>query len=164
MYSISKAQPKDIDGILRVIEEGRQIMRQSGNLTQWTEGYPKKEMIQKDIQKESGYLVKDDDDATLAYFAFIEGPDPTYSYIYEGEWLDLDTPYHVLHRMAKDRSAKGVFSLVMDFIKARSKSIRVDTHERNPIMRHLLEKNGFLYCGKIICSDGTERLAYQRLP
>lgn len=161
MHRIFKAKTEDISAILHLLEEGRQIMRACGNVTQWTGGYPTKEMIQQDIQVGGGYLIKDGEGTPLAYFAFLEGPDPTYSYIYEGQWLDLDTPYHVLHRLAKDRGAKGVFSVVMDFMKAHSRCLRVDTHEKNLIMRHLLEENGFVYCGKIICSDDTERLAYQ---
>lgn len=161
MHYIIKAQLKDMDDILLLLEEGRQIMRQTGNLTQWSEGYPKTDMILRDIQSEGGYLVKDEDGTCLAYFAFLKGPDPTYSYIYEGQWMDLGTPYHVLHRLAKRRDAKDIFTAVMEFMRERAKSIRVDTHEKNPIMRHLMEKNGFTYCGKIICSDDTERLAYQ---
>ena len=29
-------------------------------------------------------------------------------------------------------------------------------------MQHLLDKNGFTYCGIIYLDDGTERLAYQK--
>lgn len=41
-------------------------------------------------------------------------------------------------------------------------SIRIDTHRDNKPMQHLLNKNGFRYCGIIYLEDGDERLAYQR--
>ena len=43
----------------------------------------------------------------------------------------------------------------------QSEEIRVDTHEANLPMQRLLEKNGFVKCGKIQVADGTERIAFQ---
>ena len=41
-------------------------------------------------------------------------------------------------------------------------NLKIDTHRDNRIMQHLLDKNGFTYCGIIYLDDGTERLAYQK--
>ncbi len=41
-------------------------------------------------------------------------------------------------------------------------NLKIDTHRDNKIMQHLLEKNGFKYCGIINTDDGTERMAYQK--
>ena len=38
---------------------------------------------------------------------------------------------------------------------------RCDTHEKNTVMQHILEKLGYVYCGKVPI-DG-ERLAYQKI-
>ncbi|MEG2939218.1 MAG: GNAT family N-acetyltransferase, partial [Oscillospiraceae bacterium] len=42
-------------------------------------------------------------------------------------------------------------------------SIRVDTHEKNLPMRAMLEKNGFVYCGRVLLSDADNapRIAFE---
>ena len=96
----------------------------------------------------------------VAYFALLPSPEPTYSYI-DGAWL-TDEPYGVIHRMASYPAAHGIFAAIMDFAAARYAHLRIDTHRDNRIMRHLIEKHGFTYCGIIWLTDGTERLAYER--
>ncbi len=41
-------------------------------------------------------------------------------------------------------------------------SLRADTHQDNRIMQHLLQKNGFVYCGVIHLANGVLRLAFER--
>lgn len=40
--------------------------------------------------------------------------------------------------------------------------MRIDTHERNLIMQHLLEENSYQKCGRIYVADGSPRIAYQK--
>lgn len=48
--------------------------------------------------------------------------------------------------------------------KARGvRSLRCDTHRGNTVMRHTLEKNGYVLCGVIYLRDGAERVAYEKL-
>ena len=96
----------------------------------------------------------------VAYFALLPSPEPTYSYI-DGAWL-TDEPYGVIHRMASYPDVHGIFAAIIDFAAARHAHLRIDTHRDNRIMRHLIEKHGFTYCGIIWLTDGTERLAYER--
>jgi hypothetical protein len=49
----------------------------------------------------------------------------------------------------------------MDYCFSQDPNIRIDTHRDNKIMRHLVEKHGFAYCGIIYLDNGDERLAYQ---
>ena len=42
-------------------------------------------------------------------------------------------------------------------------SIKIDTHEQNLGMQHILRKNGYTYCGVIYVEDGTKRLAYEKV-
>ena len=51
---------------------------------------------------------------------------------------------------------------MLSFCLTHSDNIRIDTHRDNVIMRHLLEKHGFKYCGIIYLENGDERLAYQK--
>ena len=46
---IRKAQPEDLPRILEIYAFARQFMRETGNPTQWAGGYPKEELIRKDI-------------------------------------------------------------------------------------------------------------------
>lgn len=160
---IRKARVEDVEGILQVLREAKEIMVESGNPSQWEVGYPSRECIEGDIRCGHGYVCCGEDGVPEAYFAFMPGPDPTYTIIEGGEWLDDDSPYYVIHRMAKLKQSRGVFGAVIDYCATVSPNLRVDTHKDNMIMQHSLLKHGFAYCGIIYLADGRERLAYQRL-
>ena len=148
--------------IMRVMDAARKIMRQSGNMHQWSEGYPSEAVITTDMEKRGGFVVEDAGHV-VGYFAFLLSPEPTYAKIYDGEWLDDVQSYHVVHRMASYPDAHGVFADIMDFCFSRDANIRIDTHRDNTIMQHNIEKHGFKYCGIIYLANGDERLAYQKL-
>lgn len=159
---VRKTKFEDVAAIMSVIDAAKKIMRQSGNMHQWEDNYPSETVITSDIQKNGGFAVEDDG-KPVGYFAFLPSPDPTYAKIYEGEWLDDERSYHVIHRIASYPHAHGIFSSIMDFCFSHDANIRVDTHKDNKIMQHNLLKHGFTYCGIIYLSSGDERLAYQRL-
>ena len=52
-------------------------------------------------------------------------------------------------------------SFCLNWALTRVRQFKIITHRDNRIMQHLLDKNGFTYCGIIYLDDGTERLAYQ---
>lgn len=160
MRSIRKAAMNDVPVIMRLIDEARVIMRSCGNVNQWIDGYPSEETIQNDINNGHCYLLEEEDGHIVASFAFIPGPEPTYKEIFEGRWLD-DAPYYVVHRLASTASSHGVFNDVMDYCMGVAGNLRIDTHRDNVIMRHVIERYGFTYCGIIYLLSGDERLAYQ---
>lgn len=160
MRSIRKAAMNDVPVIMRLIDEARVIMRSCGNVNQWIDGYPSEETIQNDINNGHCYLLEKQDGQIVASFAFIPGPEPTYKKIFEGRWLD-DAPYYVVHRLASTASSHGVFNDVMDYCMGVAGNLRIDTHRDNVIMRHVIERYGFTYCGIIYLLSGDERLAYQ---
>ncbi|MBR1526072.1 MAG: hypothetical protein IJ640_05360 [Prevotella sp.] len=51
----------------------------------------------------------------------------------------------------------------MDYCFGITDNIRIDTHRDNRIMQHLMQKEGFTYCGIIYLDNGDERLAYQKM-
>lgn len=161
MRTFRKAEIEDIPKIMRLVDEARGIMRSSGNMNQWTDGYPSRAIIRQDICNGHGYICMEPSGEMVAYFAFIPGPEPTYLKIYDGRWLD-DKPYHVVHRLASTQDSHGIFNDVMDYCMAVAGNLRIDTHRDNTIMRHVIEKYGFYYCGIIYLADGSERLAFQR--
>jgi len=89
---IREAQLSDMTDIMTVMDAAKGIMRQSGNLHQWGEGYPSEAIITADMEKDGGFVVVDDD-KIVGYFAFLKSPEPTYAKIYEGKWLDDEAPY-----------------------------------------------------------------------
>ena len=160
--NIRKARLSDMSEIMLVMDAAKKIMRSSGNMHQWGEGYPSEAVIMSDIEKGSGYVVEDEG-KVVGYFAFLPSPEPTYSKIYEGQWLDDELPYHVIHRIASYPDAHGIFNSIMDFCFSHETNIRIDTHRDNKIMQHNITKHGFTYCGIIYLLSGDERLAYQKI-
>ena len=152
--------PEDAEAIMSVFAAAKAIMRASGNMNQWKEGYPSLESVQADIDRNGSFVVEDNG-RVVAYFAFLESPEPTYARIYEGEWLDDSRPYHVIHRIASYPDAHGIFQSIMTFCLAVEPNIRIDTHRDNRIMRHVITQSKFTYCGIIYLASGDERLAYQ---
>ena len=164
--TIREAKPADIPEIMQVMEAAKKIMRQSGNMHQWGDGYPSEAVIYNDMEKNGGFVIEEgdgEDKTIVGYFAFLPSPEPTYSKIYDGEWLDDTTPYHVVHRIASYPDVHGIFSNIMDFCFSRDTNIRIDTHKDNLIMQHNIERHGFTYCGIIYLAFGDERLAYQHI-
>ena len=160
--TIRKAKPCDLTRILRVYEIAREHMRQSGNPTQWGTDKPKKELLEDDIRKGELFVGENEEGHICFVFAFILGEDPTYSYIEDGNWLS-DEPYGTIHRIASDGTLSGVVKSAVDYCKNTISNLRIDTHENNKTMQHVLEKLGFTRCGIIYIEDGTPRIAYQRL-
>ena len=157
---IRNAVPSDIPDILRIYEVARETMRQSGNPTQWAGDYPGLPEAEYDIAAGTGFVIVDEQDVAHATFMFAPGPDPTYAIIEDGAWLD-DEPYGVIHRIASDGQLRDVLSTAVDFCRARIPNLRIDTHEDNVIMQHVLAKKGFMRCGIIYLETGDPRVAFQ---
>lgn len=158
--NIRKAEYGDLDAILKVYQAAREYMRQSGNPNQWGTDKPKKEWLEQDIEKGNLYVGENDSGEIHFVFAFILGADPTYSYIEDGSWPS-DEPYGTIHRIASDGTVSGVVKMAVEYGKSIISNIRIDTHEDNKTMQHVVEKLGFERCGIIYIEDGTPRIAYQ---
>ena len=161
-FAIRNATSHDLPHIMPVIAAAKKIMVDSGNLNQWIDGYPSAEVIAADISNGVGYVVTLGDEI-VGYFAMIPSPEPTYSYIEGGQWLDDELPYLVVHRIASTPTVHGIFKAIIDFCFTQCNNVRIDTHRDNAIMQHNLTKHGFTYCGIIYLANGHQRLAYQRM-
>ena len=160
---IRKAVKADTPRLKEVFAAARQFMVETGNPTQWTDGYPSDELLQADIDSGDCYTIANDGEHIVATFVLRPGDDPTYSTIYGGAWLS-DCPYATIHRIASSGEVRGIMHSVMAFALSRYKSLRIDTHRDNTVMQNAVLKEGFRYCGIIHCWSGDERLAYQYLP
>lgn len=159
---IRKATIADLPCITGIYALARQYMQQTGNPTQWTNGYPSDELIREDIAK-GGCHVYISGNEIAGVFYFKQEEDATYRQIYNGRWLNNE-PYGVVHRLASTGKVKGIATYCLQWCFEQHPNIRVDTHQDNQIMQAVLIKNGFVKCGTIYTDNGTERIAFQKLP
>lgn len=159
---IERAKIENLETILSVYDKAKGIMRASGNIHQWTGGYPARALIAENIENGKLYTVKGDDGLIHGVFYLAKEDDPTYQKITGGNWLS-DEPYCVIHRIAQDGCLRGLLKAALDFSLSLCTHTRIDTHEDNVIMRHQLEKNGLSERGIIYLDDGSERIAYERV-
>lgn len=166
MYTIRKSTTADIDSIMLLAKAARQIMKDNGNPTQWTDNHPSRETIEDDVQHADSYVICKMEGEIVGTFVFKQGPDPSYAKIYNGEWIDNTRTYHVIHRIMSTPDAHGIFAAIMDYCNKHADNLRIDTHRNNSIMQHLIKKYGFHYCGIVHIIDldtDFERLAYQKI-
>lgn len=163
-FELVPAKLTDLSVCMEILDSGRAFQRQQG-FTQWRDGYPAAADVQRDIESDGAYLLTvDGSPAAYVYIGF-DG-DPSYPAI-EGKWR-FDEPYGVLHRVAISTTFRGMglsgvlFTLAGELVKSRGFNVlRIDTHEDNKRMQHVLTKNGFSYCGSVL-QNGEPRLAYDK--
>ncbi len=166
---IRKTEITDLDVVMPIFDEARATIAALG-IDQWQNGYPSEEVIKADIEKEQSRVAELDGEI-CATFALIFDGEPTYDKIYDGEWLTgKSESYIAIHRVAISVAmrGRGIAGEIIDYAvdAARSlgrRSIRIDTHRGNIVMRKMLEKQGFSYCGVIYIADDAERVAYERV-
>lgn len=158
---IRKSRLDEIEEIMKTYDIARQRMRDNGNSKQWINGYPSRELIEEDIRNGYSYVLSEREEI-YAVFALIGGEDPTYKVIENGEWLN-DEPYMTIHRIGSNGKIKNISGICYEWAMQRTDNLRIDTHEDNTIMRHVLKKNGFSECGTIYIEDGSPRIAYQKV-
>lgn len=157
---IRKAKLADLDILLKMYENARMFMTSHGNPTQWGNTYPPKALLAQDIEDGNSYVCEEHG-KIIAAFYYTMGRDDTYTKIYNGQWLD-ESPYGVVHRITSDGTIRGAASFCLNWALKQCTNLRIDTHRDNVVMQHMLDKNGFKYCGVIYLEDGSERLAYQK--
>ena len=57
---IRKATLEDMPILLEIYDRARKFMASCGNVNQWTNGYPSKEILSEDIKKGEMYVLEDD--------------------------------------------------------------------------------------------------------
>ena len=173
---IRKAEISDIDSICRIICEAQAQMARLG-IDQWQNGYPDRLAIEADIRSGVGLVlcekkeVEEECSEIMAYCAAIFGVESTYVRIDGGKWLtDNDSRYVVVHRLAvADRfKHQGVATDFMHRVERLAierccDSFRIDTHRDNRYMHALCSRLGFVRCGIIYVSDGSPRVAYEKV-
>ena len=118
-------------------------------------------MVQTGESTNMAYIYNDDikQIATVT----LEGNPITYSVIRDGRWLD-DSEYAVIHRIASSGRRRGVLHEALSYASGLCSHIRIDTHAMNAPMQRALAREGFVRTGIIVCDDGTDRVAFERVP
>ena len=163
-YELTLAQAEDFRRCMDILNAGREFQREQGFI-QWPDGYPDEESVRGDLRDGLGYVLKVDGVIAAYMYIGFDG-DPAYPAIV-GAWR-FDGPYAVIHRMAIGEAYRGrgltgaVFYLVGEIARQRGVDVlRIDTHEDNLRMRHVLQKHGFTCCGTVI-QNGGDRLAFDK--
>lgn len=139
---IRLAQNQDFKEILMIYAYARKFMAEHGNPTQWGSTSPREEVLRNDIRQQQLYVIENDaKDKILGVFALIIGEDPTYQRIEQGSWKD-ESLYGTLHRVASAPGAHGILEQALDFSSGKITHLRIDTHEDNEVMQHLILKTG----------------------
>ena len=158
--TIKKAQLTVLGTLRQIYDYARDQMKKNGNPSQWGDSHPSEAVVLADIRNSQSYVIEENG-KICGTFAFIIGDDPTYRVLEHGRWLN-EAPYGTIHRLAGNGSVKGIFAACLAWCLSRIPNIRIDTHQDNLTMQHLLEKNGFIKCGIIYTEDNSPRLAYQK--
>lgn len=156
---VRNAVLEDMEQIMEVYRLAKEYMVASGNPNQWINGYPSREVIEKDIKKQQLYVCEENGQIHGTFMFFV-GEEPTYQVIEQGAWKN-DEPYGTIHRLGSDGTCKGIFKECLSFCREKHANLRADTHHDNKTMQHLLEKHGFERCGIVYMNDGSLRIAYQ---
>ena len=156
---IRRMTPEDLPAVMELYRGAQARMETAGN-PQWPKGWPSEEKVREDIERGFGHVILDGD-TLVGAFALALGEEPTYAVIENGAWLN-DEPYGTLHRVASDGKTRGIMQAALEFCEGVIPNMRVDTHETNAAMQHILEKNGYVSCGIIYVEDGSPRRAYQK--
>lgn len=157
---IRNAETGDLPRISDIYKHARQFMAEHGNPAQWNNSFPPEELLKECLHDRRLYVVADQE-TIHGVFTFAIGEDATYQVIYQGAWLS-DSPYGAIHMVASDGETHGLLGKIVSYCEQQISHLRIDTHEDNTIMQHLIEKYGFQKCGIIHAQDGTPRIAYEK--
>lgn len=164
-YSFTKATISEIPAIWTILQKAILRRKEDGS-EQWQDGYPNPTVIQKDIDKEAGFVLKDGE-TVIGYTALLINDEPEYKNII-GQWLSNDD-FVVFHRVAlsEDYLGKGLAKKILEYIEEFALnnniySIKADTNFDNAAMLKILENSGYNYCGKVYFR-GSERNAFEKV-
>lgn len=165
---IRQAKKEDLNTIYSLIQRGKKVLAQE-KIPQWQGIYPQKEDILQDIKQGYGYLLIKNGQIVGTATLF-QREDSNYQQIYAGAWQKGLGKYATIHRIAIEPNFKGqhlgdyFFSnLISEAYRLGFREVRIDTHEKNKRMQHLILKAGFEYAGIVYMHQdpNDQRKAFQ---
>lgn len=160
-----QAIPEDVEQIMGIIDQAKAYLKNNG-VDQWQKGYPNEHSILDDIESNVGYVLVDKE-VIAAYVCITFEPEEFYEHL-QGQWKS-NQPYAAIHRAAISDHYRGqgiatkIFQFAEELCYSRDiHSIKVDTDNDNVVMKHILQKNGFEYCGTV-CFDNSDKIAFEKV-
>jgi GNAT superfamily N-acetyltransferase len=164
-YRFRRAKISEVSTIWDILQHAI-LRRKVDGSNQWQDGYPNTNVLQKDIEKEAGFVLTEDE-TIIGYCAIVINDEPEYERI-EGNWL-TNNDFVVFHRLAIASSylgkgcAKIIFQFIEDFaIQNKIYSVKADTNFDNLAMLHLFELMDYTYCGEVYFR-GSPRKAFEKV-
>ena len=151
---------------MQIIDMAKLHLKNQG-IDQWQDGYPDLESIIADINADRGYFIISED-APIGYMCLDFEGEPVYAQL-DGKWQGSGK-YAALHRLAISDKGRGkgygkkAFELAEEYCRSQGiNSIRVDTKNTNPKMRHVITSNGYIYRGDVYYETSGERMAFEKV-
>jgi ribosomal protein S18 acetylase RimI-like enzyme len=148
--SLVQAHRGHIPTVVRLIATCTHTMREHG-IDQWDDLYPNEEIITRDVDSGSLYVLEQDD-RCLAAVSLNQEQDAAYQTVH---WFGGE-PALVVHRLCVDpaHQGNGIGNRVMAFAEAHAKqqfyvSIRLDAYTGNPRAVRLYERRGYRKAGQV---------------
>lgn len=161
---VRKSTLADLTALMEVFDKGREIQHQSGNFSQWNNGYPSHDLLKQDILTGHSYVVISDEaevdypeGTILGTYYLHQGPNPIFASINPIQWLNQEN-YVTVHRMSSNGLVKGAGRFILQTVIDSHENVRLFTHEDNGQMLKLCLALGFQHCGYFNLVDGTERI------
>lgn len=146
----AKATPQQADEIFQVYKDATKIMNEN-NIYQWSENYPGREDIEKDIINGNLYVLMSEG-KVVACVVLDQHQEPEYDQI---PWEDSSGRFLVVHRLCvnPEFQGKGISRTLLAEIEQFAKkegyaSIRLDTQMKNEKAMYLYESFGYEKRGK----------------
>lgn len=164
-YSFRLAKAEEVNAIWDILQEAIDRRKADGS-AQWQDGYPNLQVVAKDIERDAGYVLVEED-RLVGYCALFIDDEPAYDDI-QGNWL-TDGSFVVFHRVAvsKDYVGKGIAQQLLLHIESFARdreipSLRADTNFDNAAMLRIFEKLNYQYCGEVVFRGGS-RKAFEKI-
>ncbi len=157
-YQIVQAKLSDVDSIVDMYRQATARLREIG-LNQWTDHYPNKNIIQKDIEQEQLFILKNNANI-LGAVTLNEEQEEKYKTI---DWKYRDGKVLVIHRLVihPDHQGLGFARILMDYSenvarKQQYSSIRLDAYSSNKQIIQFYSNRNFEHRGEIFFPERTE--------
>lgn len=164
-YKFRKAEWQELEPIWEIIRLAIVRRKEEGS-NQWQDGYPNRDVLQKDIERGIGFVLTEGN-VIVGYAAVLVNDEPVYAGI-DGKWL-TNGDFVVVHRVAvsADFVGKGLAQKILSFVEEYAVrigiySIKADTNFDNIAMMKTFDKKGYVYCGEVYFR-GSPRRAYEKV-
>lgn len=169
---IRLATLSDLEAILNITTQASARLAKQG-IPQWQGGYPSRAHFKSDLVKKQLYVAVDEQGIVTGFASISLDEDPNYDVIEGSTFWSIPHPSVVIHRLAINENSlgKGIAQALYQHaeliaIQHQRHSLKVDTHEKNTAMNHLILKMGYHLIGRVkLAHDAIDpwRLAYEKI-